>query len=460
MGIVPRFSRAILLRLLTFISHFINMERPRMRRVLRVRKKIMKLRTGTLITLASKRNFPRTASALALIMLCPLLLLLTGCEWPIYRDGPGRTGQSGVNTSANTGTLQWNYSVGLGQNELPYGPVVGLASSAGGIYLGDELGNIYSITTTGKLAWTTATNAVGATPNAIGSDLSVYAPQVGGSLYDVTSSGVQWTFSPPGGLSPANLAIAYDSSGTIYTGNQCGVFYALNPNGTVKWTYGGFQRECDLYTPTISAAVAPDGTIYAGVIYANEFPEAGVLFALSSSGSLLWSSTVYVGTPAVANNGSIYVLGLGGEQLYALNSKGTLQWQVNAPGEGQFSLPAIAPDGTAYVGTAGDGLWAINAHGSVVWVASPGGRTYFFAPPTLGGDGTIYATALNPDSGTSSLLALNPNSTLKWSTVLCAGATGTFASSDEPVIGLDGAIYLILDGFTNNVASCPLQAFQ
>ena len=100
-------------------------------------EKNMILSTGTRITLASKRNFPRTASALALIMLCPLLLLLTGCEWPIYRDGPGRTGQSGVNTSANTGTLQWNYSVGLGQNELPYGPVVGLASSAGGIFLGD-----------------------------------------------------------------------------------------------------------------------------------------------------------------------------------------------------------------------------------------------------------------------------------------------------------------------------------
>jgi hypothetical protein len=411
-----------------------------------------------LITLASKHGSRRAAAPLAFAILCPLLLFLTGCEWPIYRDGPGRTGRSGVNTSANAGTLQWNYSVGLGQNEFPYGPVVALASSAGGIYLGDEFGDIYSITTSGRLAWSTATNAIGATPNAVGSDLSVYAPQVGGSLYDVTSSGVQWTFSPPGGLSPANLAIASDGSGTIYTGNQCGVFYALNPNGTVKWTYSGFQRDCELYTPTISPAVSPDGTIYGGVNYG--FDAGGVLFALTSSGSLIWSSTVYVGTPAVAESGTIYVLGLGGERLYALNPGGTLQWQVNAPGQAQFCLPAIAPDGTAYVGTAGDGLWAINALGSVVWVATPGGRTYFFAPPTIGADGTIYATALNGDSGTSSLLAVNPNSTLKWSTVLCQGTSGTFAVSDEPVIGLDGSIYMILDGFTGDVASCPLQAFK
>src|SRR6202522_730533 len=160
-----------------------------------------------LITLASKRCSRRAAAPLAFAILCPLLLFLTGCEWPIYRDGPGRTGRSGVNTSANTGTLQWNYSVGLGQNEFPYGPVVALASSAGGIYLGDEFGDIYSITTSGTLAWSTATNAIGATPNAVGADLSVYAAQVGGNPFQLTLKGRQLAFSSSGGFEPGDPGI-------------------------------------------------------------------------------------------------------------------------------------------------------------------------------------------------------------------------------------------------------------
>jgi hypothetical protein len=412
-------------------------------------------------TLASKRRFRLTAAQPTLLVACTLLLLLTGCEWPVYRQGPGRTGQSGVNTSSNAGKLQWSYSNGLGQNQVPYGPVIGSTSSTGGIYLGDLYGTIYSITTAGKLAWTTPTGGVGATPNAVGIDLSVYAMQIGGSLYDVTSTGVNWTFSPPNGLSSANLALASDLSGTIYTGNQCGVFYALNPNGTTKWTYSGFAKDCDagnVGTPTISPAVGPDGTIYSGVNYG--FNAGGVLFALSPSGSLLWSSSAHAGTPAVANNGTIYVLGLGGSQLFALNSSGTLQWQVNAPNGSEFTLPAIASDGVIYVGTAGEGLMQINAAGTIVWNTTPAGISYFFSPPTIGNDGTVYIVG-DANNGAATLLAVNPSSTVKWSNSnLCGGASGVFDADDEPVIGVDGTIYLILDGFAGDVASCPLQAFH
>jgi hypothetical protein len=412
-------------------------------------------------TLASKRRSRLTAAQPALLAVCSLLLLLTGCEWPMYRQGPGRTGQSGVNTSSNAGKLQWSYSNGLGQNQVPYGPVIGATSSTGGIYLGDEFGTVYSVTTSGKLAWSTPTGGIGATPSAVGMDLSVYAMQIGGSLYDVTSTGVNWTFSPPNGLSPANLATANDGSGTIYTGNQCGVFYALNPNGTTKWAYSGFAKDCDTGNagaPTISPAVGPDGTIYSGVNYG--FNAGGVLFALSPSGSLLWSSKTYAGTPAVSDNGTIYVLGLGGGQLYALNSSGTLQWQVNAPNGGEFTLPAIASDGSIYVGTAGEGLMRISAAGAVIWNTTPAGISYFFSPATIGGDGTVYIVG-DANNGAATLLAVNPSSTVKWSNSnLCDSASGVFDADDEPVIGFDGTIYLILDGFAGDVASCPLQAFH
>jgi outer membrane protein assembly factor BamB len=49
-------------------------------------------------------------------------------------------------------------------------------------------------------------------------------------------------------------------------------------------------------------------------------------------------------------------------KLYALNPNGSLKWSYNTEGEIGFSSPAIAVDGTVYVGSdagGGDGtLWA------------------------------------------------------------------------------------------------------
>ena len=391
------------------------------------------------------------ASRIAFMSSCLVLLFLTGCAWPMYRQGQTRSGRSGIDTSANTGTLLWNYNVGYGQNRLPLGPMVGLTGSSGGIFLGDLYGQIYSISTDGSLAWSVPlSGGIGAAPNAVGIDGSVYAPQPGGTLFAVSSSGTPtWTFAPSGGLSPADLAVATD--GTIYTGNQCGVFYALNPDGSIKWSYSGFQRDCNqFYTPTIFPAAGGDGTIYGGVNYGNS---TGVLFALSSSGSLIWRTSAFVGTPSIASSGMIYVISLDGQHLFALNSGGVLQWQVNAPYQNKFTLPAIASDGTVYVGTAGAGLWSIAPTGIVNWQATPGGNRYFFAPPTIGGEGTIYIAY-------TSLLAVNPDSSLKWSTSLCGGE-GVYASLDEPEIGLNGTIYMILDGYTSGEqAPCSRQAFQ
>ena len=68
------------------------------------------------------------------------------------------------------------------------------------------------------------------------------------------------------------------------------------------------------------------------------------------------------------------------------------------------------------------------------------------AKAVVGGDGTVYI-------GHNSLYAINPDSTLKWSTQLCGGAG--FTDLDEPVIGIDGTIYMI----AGQTGLCPLEAF-
>ena len=310
----------------------------------------------------------------------------------------------------------------------------------------------------GGIAWTIAlgvVNGVGVFPNAVGLDGTVYVTRPAGSLYAVSRTGtLKRTFSPPGGLGLANLAIATDCTtprgceSTIYAFRFWGVLYALNSDGSVKWMYGALQRDCGGCTITFSPAIGANVTIYGGVSYSEG---GGALFALSSGGTLLWSSSLYNGTPAVdPNSGMIYVQSDDLNHLYALNSNGFLQWKVDV--SSSFTLPAIGSDGTVYVGTYGFGLWAINPNGTIKWQVSPGGASYFLAPPIIGGDGTIYIA-----TNSVSLLAINPDSTLKWSTKLCSGAGGD-PGVDEPVIALDGTIYMILQDGPNG--PCPLEAFH
>src|SRR5215831_18632209 len=82
-----------------------------------------------------RKRLHQIVSRLAFLGLCLSLAFLTGCAWPMYRQGQTRSGRSGIDTSANSGTLEWSYNVGFGQNQFPLGPAVGLAGSSGGIFL-------------------------------------------------------------------------------------------------------------------------------------------------------------------------------------------------------------------------------------------------------------------------------------------------------------------------------------
>ena len=96
---------------------------------------------------------------------------------------------------------------------------------------------------------------------------------------------------------------------------------------------------------------------------------------------------------------------------------------------GIVSSPAIAADGTVYVGSDDYKLYAINPNGTLKWSYTTGGA--IVSSPTIAADGTIYV-----GSWDSKLYAINPNGTLKWSYV-----TGNGIDS-SPAIGADGTIYV------------------
>ena len=117
--------------------------------------------------------------------------------------------------------------------------------------------------------------------------------------------------------------------------------------------------------PTRHVYVATDGTLLSGkTLYAVD-PFAGVaLFHVTVGGT----ST---SGPAIAPDGTIYV-GTGQKSLKAFQPDGTTKWtyavSCNLLTDCSISAtPAIGPDGTVYVGTNDGRMLAINPNGTKRW---------------------------------------------------------------------------------------------
>jgi outer membrane protein assembly factor BamB len=93
------------------------------------------------------------------------------------------------------------------------------------------------------------------------------------------------------------------------------------------------------------------------------------------------------------------------------------------------SSPAIAPDGTIYLGVWNGDLRAFLPDGSPKWVFNAGREIR--SSPAIGSDGTIYI-----GSRDRKIYAVAPDGKMKWDFM-----TGAWVDS-SPAIGVDGTIYL------------------
>jgi len=106
---------------------------------------------------------------------------------------------------------------------------------------------------------------------------------------------------------------------------------------------------------------------------------------------------------------------------------GTFKWRYVS--HGKTSSPAIAGDGTIYIGSEDDSLHAVNPDGSRKWVYGTADKVY--SSPAIADDGTIYV-----GSDDYCLHAVNPDGNRKW----------PYRTDDKvrssPAVGPDGAIYV------------------
>jgi outer membrane protein assembly factor BamB len=282
-------------------------------------------------------------------------------------------------------------------------------------YVGAQTNNV-------KWSYDTGSQLARSSP-AIGADGTVY---VGSSvnrfstiikkLYAINPDGsLKWSYTT-GGAVWSSPAIGAD--GTVYVGCHDTKLYAINPDGSLKWAYQTEDR-VDRSSPAIGAV----GTVYVG---SND----NKLYAINPDGSLKWSYTTggtVNSSPAIGADGTVYV-GSADFNLYAINPDGSLKWSYTT-GDTVGSSPAIGVDGTVYVGSQDNNLYAINPDGSLKWSYTAGGTV--ISSPAIGADGTVYV-----GSADNNLYAINSNGSLNWSY-----PTGGLVRS-SPAIGADGTVYV------------------
>lgn len=238
-----------------------------------------------------------------------------------------------------------------------------------------------------------------------------------------------WVFT----YGPPNSSLNYDSStttpavapdGTIYQGTFDGTFFALRPDGWVKWK---FRAGREIHS---SPAIGLDGTIYFG---ARDWK----CYALTPAGKLKWTFATEAwvdSSPAIGSDGTLY-FGSWDHEFYAVNPDGSLKWKFTT-GAVVDSSPAITADGTIYFGSHDKKFYALAPDGRVRWTFLTGAE--ITASPAVGTNGTVYFSSLD-----GNLYALNPDGTEQWHRHTGAAAGGS------PVVDEAGRIYVAFNDRTD-----------
>ncbi|MBU1627889.1 PQQ-binding-like beta-propeller repeat protein, partial [bacterium] len=148
---------------------------------------------------------------------------------------------------------------------------------------------------------------------------------------------------------------------------------------------------------------------------------------------VLWkyfSGYAFSTDPAIAPDGTIYI---GGHDycLYALNPDSTEKWHFPT-GDSINYAPVVDSDGVVYFVSNDDFLYAVKPNGFLKWKFNIGHDAKF--PPTLGSDGTVYTIAYVNNSEWY-IMAINPNGSEKWR------FKAPHEKNSQPFVSPDNVVY-------------------
>jgi outer membrane protein assembly factor BamB len=256
---------------------------------------------------------------------------------------------------------QATWTVDLGPGQHGSSPTLG---PDGTIYVTNGAGKLFAVAPDGTVKWTAQTGPVLVASPALGPDGTVYCPSMDGKLYAVApptggakEGSVRWAFDFGQHLGPTPLVtveggrggrdgigsgasptVARD--GMVYVGANNSNFYAVKPDGTLKWLYEAEREQAGIWS---TAALSADGsTLYFG---ANQ----GGVYALNrEDGKLRWQSKIFGSiytAVALDSRGTLYT-GSNVGHVFAIDSANG-QWIADFDaGAPVWSAPSIRADGT------------------------------------------------------------------------------------------------------------------
>jgi outer membrane protein assembly factor BamB len=249
----------------------------------------------------------------------------------------------------------------------------------GAIYFGCRDRRLYAINPDGSARWSFPTGAWVDSSPAIGTNGVIYFGSWDGKFYALNPDGSKkWEFTTGG---PVDSSPAIGTNGVIYFGSHDSNFYALNPDGSRRWTFP--TRGFVVSSPAIADdgtiiftsvngrlyAVNPDGTekwhFWTGGVSGSSpvLDSAGNIFlavnnmfvAYQPGGVKKWDFgyPVIAGAATLLEDGSVCCGAIGSVgSVYAWSGEGILKYVADMQGIVTGS-PAVAPDGTIYIGSGG-----------------------------------------------------------------------------------------------------------
>jgi outer membrane protein assembly factor BamB len=244
----------------------------------------------------------------------------------------------------------------------------------GTLYFGNESVQLQAYRPDGTFKWEFVTHGNVSSSPAVGADGAVYVGSGDRNVYAINPDGTQrWSFTAGG---PVGSPVVIDSDGTIYAGSTDRKLYALRLDGTKKWD---FTTAGEVLNPP---AIGSDGRLYLA-------SSDGRIYALNRDGSRAWTNnTGSTLTSAVLGADNTIYVGRG-QSLAAYSSDGKAKWAFDT-GARIYGTPAIAGDGTIFVGNEAGGFYALDPAGTVVAVRA-GTGVGINSSPAIGSDGTVYA---------------------------------------------------------------------